>query len=200
MALSHIAADSSYALMNILFFSIPFLLVYAGDFIYNIENKTWATNYFLTAGIILIILSKPYQMARAIKEGMDLKLSLTQTDSSDNQTMAQLIRRLRQINSTPNKNELCIYIPADEQWYYSSQYFRELAAPFIVPAYAGVPLIGGIPDKMLDYPYYSFFYYKDMPLIKNLEEAKDEAALSGYKKMIIFMQHNNHLQENTIQL
>gem|GEM_PF-6304233 len=114
-----------------------------------------------------------------------------------------LLKELRGLNEKSLKENYCIYISQNQNWYYKSQTHRPLGAAFVVPAYSGLPMIGGIdPSKywVKRINGYSFGAYLGSQKIHNLEEAKQLARDQGFAKIIEFKAINDLLETQTYDL
>lgn len=111
--------------------------------------------------------------------------------------LAQLVEQLRVLNDDPEKEKYCIYIDQKNDWYYRSQTYRQKGSHFIVPAYSGIAMIGGIhPNhhwvKLING--YSIGNYVNSPKVRNLKEAKRIAKQAGYRCLIEFKSINSNLK------
>ena len=101
----------------------------------------------------------------------------------------EFLKELRRLNDISSKEEYCVYISADQEWYYNFQVFRPVGAAFVVPAYSGLAMVGGIdPSKywVSRINGYSFGAYLDSPKVTDLFDAQEVAKNYGYTRIIEF--------------
>ncbi len=195
------ASDVFYFCSAQFFFTIPFFAVYLQSLWSKSESSGQFKTIFLLSTLILSILCRPdiffgyYTRISAINE-VSAKNKYT-----PNQTLLfKLIKELRQINKTTDKKNTCIYIPLSERWYYRSQVYRKYGSPFIVPAFSGVPLIGGIPDIFFNKKGYSYSDYNNIKPVSDLNHAIKFAGDNGYEKLILFRHKEDNLLKYIISI
>ena len=152
--------------------------------------------------ILLMIISKP-SVAPLILDRYYTQQKMTNLDKQQ-LILQQLLKNLEKLRLENNYHKIAIYISPSETWYYRSQTYRDIAAPFIVPAMSGISLIGGVPEFILNsgrttYGFYTYLNLPKLPLF-NKNTALKIAQEMNFEELIIFTTNNGNLIQERILL
>ena len=152
--------------------------------------------------ILLMIISKP-SVAPLILDRYYTQQKMTNLDKQQ-LILQQLLKNLEKLRLENNDHKIAIYISPSETWYYRSQTYRDIAAPFIVPAMSGISLIGGVPEFILNsgrttYGFYTYLNLPKLPLF-NKNTALKIAQEMNFEELIIFTTNNGNLIQERILL
>lgn len=175
--------------VQILFSTFYLLLLINKRILFLKDSKTllliFAALLFVLPFITLSGSTRLYFDDRGLKQVKEEMMYLTE----EQQVLNLLISELSLYRSTLCDGKTAVYIPGDQDWYYKSQQFREHSSYFIVPAYSGCPLIGGLPEYALKkgLANYSFEYFTRLPdlPIHNLDEALNAAYRKDFDRLIV---------------
>jgi hypothetical protein len=206
ISVSSYGNDVAYFSGTQLYFCMPVIVL----FLYKIFIKAKA-NRAVKMGLLAFLSLSSIFSKPEIGVGLLEMITLKKINLSESKTTyAQFLMRLIAIEKEGNKQEKCIYILPSQQWFYGSQKsdnfpFRDdIEASFVVPAVAGVAIISGISQRVLDsnYPYYGVYYHKKHrnKQAQTLEEAIQLAKSDGFKTLIYFEERGGKLVEDRIDL
>ncbi len=181
-------SDVSYFVSVQYYLSMPFIIYFLFIKYNQFKSSEKVRQIFLLSIVFLSILSRPDLLK--YKDGffqfMDVKKKSEKL--SDKQIiLKKFLLDINKLEKEINKQHVCIYIPQTEDWYYNSQKRFPRAAPFITPSISGIPMIGGIPDRVLNlenYDYGYFYYDIQNATINNMNQALKTANYKGFNKLI----------------
>ncbi len=141
----------------------------------------------LVAIILLGLVVRPDTL-EAVDEPRIVRRSL-RSPTAEQRLRGAAIARLRQLDREEGKAQRCVYIAADQTWYYGDGQPAKLADLLLVPAVAGVPLVGGLFDERLrGQRGYCLGEYGGgaQAAPADLAAARERAARQGCEELVVF--------------
>lgn len=181
-----------------LFVSFGYLILAAQAGCRRLMPCERARSVMLFVVVVMCLMARP-DTAIPIRSDLVGIRSRMEHLSPPQQMLHELVGRLLDADNEPDKQSACVYIGPGESWYFDSQSYRPQGAPFVVPALSGIPLIGGVPEKIVNSELVTYGYgqYRlaNRPRIRDLEMAKAAAARGGYKLLIHYSGLSGRLVE-----
>lgn len=196
------SVDVYYFISTVVFISLALFVYPLKKLILNFKAPASLILGTIILFIILMFISKP-MIARFVIDRYSTKQELRGIDDSQLQ-LKQLMQALELLRQENNTSKRAVYIPLDQTWYYNSQTFRDIAAPFIVPAISGIPMIGGIPEFVIDsgrqsYGFYLYQNRAEFPILDDKEAIKMAEEML-IEELIIFRGINGKLSQHRLKL
>ena len=183
-----------------LFLSTVYILFYSNEIFRSSNLRKNSKNVLLAFLVIFSILATPQIISSLLRSNKPNRVFSKL--SKDQIILKEFIVELIKLDNYKEKNNICIYIPQSEKWYYNpDSSFKEI---FIVPAVSGISSINSISDRLLqsNFNYFSIAYYRNgiAHPINNLENAKVKARNYGYDELIVYTRKNCKLKKHIYPL
>ncbi|MDR9410893.1 MAG: hypothetical protein RI573_18755, partial [Balneolaceae bacterium] len=195
-------ADISFFILVPLTLSIIYAGIYLMAEFEKFNSKRIFLQIYLLAIVLMSVISRP-DISESHFYTEEIKEQLNQL--TDNQEiLKEFITEINSLRDTYQDEKIAIYIPPSEDWYYHSQTHRPISSSFIVPAVAGISMISGIPEFILDSDRntYGFSYYDeytDLPF-STVEQAIRHGKKINYHKLFVYQVHQNSLRKEVYDL
>lgn len=189
--------DSLNFLSVFIFLCIPFCVLLLSSIKIK-PNLSINPSKLIACTFVVIFVVTNYRLIRVVP--IHYK-TYTHFKTHHNTVLFQYLSELENLNTQiKNKEDYCIFIEKNQNWYYQSLYKHphlQKYTPFITPAFVGISHIAGIFESTVGSKSYGFnFYEKDGYSDQiNLKQALHRAKQKGFKKMLYYYEKDGKLKK-----